>query len=87
MHAEYLGTTIPDGMQATAGCDAQVTVTGRGIQVTSSAMANCRLYTTGGHHIATQSGTQVTLQMPARGTYLLYVDNGESAFTRKIVTD
>ena len=87
MHAEYLGTTIPDGMQATACCDAQGTVTGRGIQVTSRAMANCRLYTTGGHHIATQSGTQVTLQMPARGTYLLYVDNGESAFTRKIVTD
>ncbi len=87
IHAEYLGTTIPDGMQATPETDAHVTVTGRNIQVTCSRMADCRLYTTDGHHVATQSGTQVTLQMPHRGTYLLYVTDGSSAITRKIVTD
>ena len=87
IYAEYLGTEIPDGVQRTPGTDADVTVAGRDIRVTSSQVVNCRLFSTDGQHIATQSGSQVTLHMPHRGTYLLYVSDGSSAFTRKIITE
>lgn len=87
MRAEYLGTSIPDGLQATPECDAQVSVQGRDIRVSSSRMVDCRLYSTAGQYLGSQSGTQVTLHMPHAGTYLLHVTDGERAVTRKITTD
>ncbi|MGN0233947.1 MAG: T9SS type A sorting domain-containing protein [Bacteroidaceae bacterium] len=86
MHAEYLGTTIPSGLLPTPDTDAQVNITGRDICVTGSRMLFCNLYTTQGEHIVSQTGTQVSLRMPAPGTYLLHVSDGKSAITRKIIT-
>lgn len=87
MKAEYLGTTIPDGMHAAQETDAQVSICGRDIRVVGSSMLDCRLFTADGRHVATQSGTQVSLHMPFAGTFLLHVTDGTSAVTRKIITD
>lgn len=86
MHAEYLGTTIPSGLQSVPKTDAQVSVTGRDICVTGSQMLSCNLYTLQGKHVISQTGTQVSLRMPEAGTYLLHVSDGKSAITRKIIT-
>ena len=86
IHAEYLGTTIPSGLQETPETDAQITVAGRDISITGSQMLTCNLYTLQGEQVASEMGTQVKVRMPEAGTYLLHVSDGKSAITRKIIT-
>ena len=86
IHAEYLGTTIPSGLQETPETDAQITVAGREISITGSQMLTCNLYTLQGEQVASEMGTQVKVRMPEAGTYLLHVSDGKSAITRKIIT-
>lgn len=85
--AEYLGTELPSGMQATPELEADIRTAGRDITVTAATAVDCRLYTLGGELIATANGSQVKMAAPAAGTYLIYVHDGHRGISRKIVTD
>lgn len=63
-----------------------VSINGRSISLLSDRMTTASLYRTDGACVAMQSGTQITLNAPAAGAYLLHVE-GPEPFARKVVIE
>ena len=83
---EYLGDNVDiDGVGSIQPeAKVQLSVRDHSIQVTSSQVMAVFLFGAEGQYLTSESGSQVTLQAPHAGTYILHATNGKENFTRKI---
>lgn len=84
---EYLGTELPDGILVPVEAEADIEVCGSRIVVRSAAVLRVRLFSCDGTQRLASSGTNVTLDAPTPGLYILYVTDGEKSLTRKIIVE
>lgn len=83
---EYLGDNVDiDGVGSIQPeAKVQLSVRDHSIHLSSSQVMAVFLFGAEGQYLTSESGSQVTLQAPHAGTYILHATNGKENFTRKI---
>ena len=85
IEGEYLGTTLPDGIEDIPELELDLSVSGRQITVSSADPVSAVLFTVDGLQLDAATGAHVTLTAPTAGIYILYASNGNSNATYKVV--
>lgn len=81
---EYLGTDADGVGSLEPEADVSLDVRGRTVRVGSSQVMSVFLFNADGQQAAAANGSEVTLQAPQAGVYILHATNGKENFTRKI---
>ncbi len=87
IEGEYLGTELPDGIDALPELKADLLVRGREITLHAEEAMDARLFSLDGTQCAAASGASVTLTAPSAGIYLLNATNGKQGTTWKIAVE
>lgn len=84
---EYLGVNPPSSLGETYESVATVKADGRSISVKSCEHVVVQLVSMSGQVLATTQGTDMRIEAPASGVYLVRVDGQFSHFTRKVAIE
>lgn len=84
---EYLGVNPPSSIGETYESVASVTANGRTISVKSCEQVVVQLFSLSGQVLTTAQGTDLRLEAPTSGVYLVRVDGQFSHFTRKVAIE
>ncbi len=87
IRGEYLGTEPPTGYSQMLEESTRVSVTGRTVRVWGYEPATVQLFSAAGQLCATRSGSDVSLQAPTRGVYVVSVSSPHTSFSRKVVVE
>jgi hypothetical protein len=81
---EYLGVNPPSGIEEEYASATSVRAFGRTVSVQSCEPVTVKLLSLSGQVVATAQGTDVSLQVPASGIYMVRADGRFTHFTRKV---
>lgn len=84
IEGEYLGTELPDGVQAMSEAEADINVAGREISFHAETPMTVRLFSIDGTQYVAASGKNLTLTVPSSGIYILTASDGKQGTTWKI---